>query len=533
MLSPPADSSEYFGTPAMLSEGSVGAELGRAAAETPAGVALRWLTPHGSAAMSWIQLYRRAIGAARLLRALDPGLGRVALIADNSVDWVVAMFGCALAGRTAVPIGTGSTDAEVKHMLTVARATTVLVSERRGGDAVLARISVVAQQLPQSPRVRELREVTSAEGEGGESDRIDAGEEFLLQFTSGTTGVQKAAVLSHRTALNCARYYVEALGAGPGETWLNPLPLYHVGGSVAGVLVALAHRGSFTVLERFSPQVALRVLREIRPALVGLVPTMIIDLLGSPGVSAADFDSVRLVIGGATAVDPGLIADMETRLGITFLVAYGQSEAPTMTVSRPDDTISVRTRTLGRCLPGRDYRIVDEKGVTVPLGRVGELHVRGPLTMTGYLRPDGTLDSALDAEGWRNTGDLCSMSAEGILTFHSRLREMIIRGGLNVFPAEVEAVIAAHETVAEVSVFGVPDSRLGERVVAAVLPAAGAEIEWDEVLGLTRARLSRYKQPSEWIVATSVPRTSTGKIRKHQLRSRYEDGSLGERYDGG
>ncbi|WP_174183733.1 class I adenylate-forming enzyme family protein [Nocardia barduliensis] len=520
---------EFLAASVEVSHDSVGTAFIRTVRSAPEAPALQLLTPSGVASLSWAELYRRASGAAMRLRELDPERGRVALIAYNSIDWIVAMYGCALAGRSVVPISPAATDAEATHMLNLARVTTVLVVERVGQDHTVARLEGVARRLARPPEVRDIAEFNTVSDILVEPAHVDATDEFLLQFTSGTTGVPKAAVLSHRAAINCAQVYARGCTVRTGEVWLNPLPLFHVGGLVTGLLVAMAHGGAYIVLDRFSTEVALRALREIRPALVGLVPTMIIDLLAVPGVSASDFASVRLVIAGATAVDPGLIAEMENRLGITFMVAYGQSEAPAMAVSAPEDSPRVRTRSMGRCLPGRDYRIRDNDGNTVPFGVIGELCVRGPLTMTGYLRPDGGVDPAADEQGWRRSGDLCSMDADGVLTFHGRIREMIIRGGLNIFPAEVERALSAHESVTEAAVFGVPDIRLGERVVAAVLAAVEDEVDIEGVRALLEDRLSRYKRPAELIVVRSLPRTSTGKVRKHQLREWYQEGTLIDR----
>lgn len=157
---------------------------------------------------------------------------------------------------------------------------------------------------------------------------------------------------------------------------------------------------------------------------------MIIDLLAMPGVGPPDFASLRTVVGGATAVDPALILDMEAKPGVTVIGAYGQSEGPAMIASSLEDSVDVRMRTLGRCLAGRDFCTRDRSGAIVRVDAEGELCVRGPLTMSGYLRPDGSIDPAVDAGGWRGTGDLCTMTADGVITFKGRIREVVIRGGL-------------------------------------------------------------------------------------------------------
>lgn len=517
--------SEVLGTHRLSpSSESIGDALIRLSIEASARPALMWASGRGAQKLTWSQLAEHARRGATTLTRINPGRRRVALVGYNSVDWIVAMFACALSGMSVVPVSASATREEIRHQLSHAEVAVVLAARSAGQHRPLDMMASLTDALVSPRAVRDIAgigAVTPADGVG-----VSADDEFLVQYTSGTTGLPKAASLTHRAALNSAAVYAQACGARQGDGWLNPLPLHHVGGSVSGIVAVLAIGGWYPVIERFDPRAVLDVIRQTRPALVGLVPTMIIDLLAMTGVSPVDFCSVRTVIGGATAVDPGLIEEMEQRLRITFMVAYGQSEAPMMTASLPGDPPKVRTQTLGRCLAGRDFAVRDSSGTVVPIGMLGELCVRGPLTMTGYLRPGGGLDPAADDDGWRRTGDLCSMDATGVLTFRGRIREVVIRGGLNVYPAEVEQVIATHETVSEVAVFGVPDSRLGERVVAAVIPGAGAAIDLDELTTLSAKRLSAYKRPAEWIIASTFPRTSTGKVRKHLLREWYEDGTL-------
>jgi len=488
--------------------------------------ALIWLTDTGLGSMTWEALHRRSSTVASTLLASNPSRKRVALVAPNSVDWIVAMFGCALAGMSVVPISPSATNNEARHMLSQTRVGVVLAAQSVGELAAHQRMCEIAGQLSPRPIVRHISGWSAPTQAPSRAERVGPDDEFLLQHTSGTTGFPKAASLSHSAAMNCARVYAHACSARAGQRWLSPLPLHHVGASVTGVLAALSVGATYVVVERFTKEMALRAIREARPAILGLVPTMMVDLLDVPGVSASDFSSVRTVIGGASAVDPHLVEEMERRLKVTFLVGYGQSEAPAMALSARDDPVAVRTHTLGHCLPGRDYYICDRTGATLSTGSVGELCVRGPLIMSGYLRPDGSLDPAVDDAGWLHTGDLCSIDDQGVLTFRGRIREVIIRGGVNIYPAEVEHALATHEFVAEVAVFGVPDPRLGERVVGTILSRSGAHIGPDEMAEFAKSKLSQHKCPSEWIVASTLPRTSTGKVRKHLLRQWYEDGSL-------
>jgi acyl-CoA synthetase (AMP-forming)/AMP-acid ligase II len=462
-------------------------------------------------------------GAATLLE-INPQRGRVALAALNSVDWVVAMFAGALVGMAIVPLSASGTEDELRYQIENAQIGVILAAESAGDRHVSAAMTTLSDSLDTPPVVRDIASIQS--GTPAAPCAVSADDEFLVQYTSGTTGRPKAASLSHRAALNCGLTFSRVWNGDSRDRFFNPLPLHHVGGSVTGMVSALAMGGTYVTVERFNPQVVLQTLRQTKPTIAGLVPTMMIDMLAMPGVTPDDFASVRTVIGGASAVDPSLITEMEHRLGVRVIGSYGQSEAPAMTASTPEDSPAVRTQTLGRCLPGRALSILNRDGSIAATGVVGELCVRGPLTMTGYLQADGSVDPATDADGWRHTGDLCSMDDDGVITFHGRSREVIIRGGLNVYPAEVEQALSTHECVSEIAVFGVADERLGERVVAAVIPIAGAEVDRAGLAALATHRLSSYKRPADWLHVSTLPRTSTGKVRKHQLREWYETGTL-------
>ena len=497
------------------------AALAIEAAHAPAVV---WATDRGADELTWSDLYDRARrGAATLLR-LNPQRSRVAIAAMNSVEWIVAMYACTVAGMPVVPISASCTDEEARYQIDHARVGLIVAAVEAGGHRVLERMSKVAATTPTSPGILDINQIDSSSRVAPAATSPD--DEFLVQYTSGTTGRPKAASISHRAVLNSAWVLMRAVGFEPGDRFLNPLPLHHVGGSVTGLIATLAGRGAYVLFERFSPQAVVQALRQTAPTIAGLVPTMMIDLLNLPGFAPADFASLRTVMSGATAVDPALVIELENRLGIAVIGSYGQSEAPAMIASAPDDPAEIRIQTLGRVLAGRDFCIRDRNGALLPIGTEGELCVRGPLTMSGYLNADGLIDPAVDTEGWRGTGDLCTMDEHGVVTFKGRIREVVIRGGLNVYPAEVEQALSTHPSLSAIAVFGVSDARLGERVIAAVVPASDAELDITELSALAEQRLSSYKRPAEWVVVAKLPRTSTGKIRKHLLREWHEKGVL-------
>jgi fatty-acyl-CoA synthase len=361
-----------------LLPGSVGDALLARAADAADLPALMWAGESAAHVLTWSELGDRALRGAATLLEINPARGRVALVGVNSVDWAVAAFACALAGMPVVPISPTATEVEIRHQLALARVAVILTDAALGSASaesfIVRDMGTLAGDHPASPV------------------GVAADDEFLVQFTSGTTGLPKAASLSHRATLNTGAAWARACGAQRGDRWFIPLPLHHVGGLVTGLIAVSTFGGAFTIVDRFHPRTALDAIRQVRPAMAGLVPTMIIDVLALPGVTADDFVSVRTVAGGAAAVDPHLVRDMERRLGVTTMVGYGQSEAPAMTASSPSDDQRVRTQSLGRCLPGRELAIRDAAGVVVPTETVGELCVRGPLCMSGYLQDDGTVD---------------------------------------------------------------------------------------------------------------------------------------------
>lgn len=485
-------------------------QLVRTATRHAARAAISWIDSGIVHELSWGELYLRATSIGAAIRRINPAGLRVGIIGRDRVGWILAMYGAARAGCAIVPMPSGETREGL-----AARCDQVgidlLVTV---GDVVIDRDS-----LPVSVVV-DIGELEATGGFLGDGlSRPHPEDAFLLQFTSGTTGRPKVAVLSHRALLGAAWHYAVAAGATDGAVMFNPLPLEHVGGVVGGVMGSLSVSGTYVAVGRFDPQSAVAAIRQLRPDIVGLVPTMVVDILSLDGVVAEDFASVSAVVGGATSVDPALIDSLEDRLSTRFLVAYGQSEAPCMTMSGPDDPLHLRTRTLGRPLPGRDYCVIDA-GRVVEEKVIGELCVRGPLIMSGYLDPQGRVISDCDENGWMRTGDLCSID-RGVISFHSRLREVVIRGGENLYPAEIESVLNEFVGVQEVVVFGVADSRLGERPVAAVRPVPGVKIAEAELEVFAASRLPRQKRPTQWFIVEDLPRTATGKVRRTELASRF------------
>ncbi|QPG44123.1 MULTISPECIES: class I adenylate-forming enzyme family protein [unclassified Rhodococcus (in: high G+C Gram-positive bacteria)] len=488
---------------------TVGQRVALAARRHPTRSAIVWIDNMEVCAVSWGDLHRRASAIGGHLQRMLPSNARVGVLGRNRLQWIHAFYGAACAGYGVVPLPDEGADSLARYCGAV------------GVDLVLTTDNVgVRPEDVENVRVVPI---------GGLSDLgavayrpnvngANPDDPFLYQFTSGTTGTPKVAVLSHRAVLGAAAGYAHATGASDGDAMFNPLPLEHVGGSVAGLLGTLAIDGAYVAVDRFDAGNIAEVVRTTAPSVVGLVPTMLVDLLNRGAVQPTDFVSVSSIVGGAASVDPALIDRVEAELGIRFLVGYGQSEAPCLTVSGVDDPAILRTRTIGRPLPGRDYCIAVD-GVVAREGQVGELCVRGPLIMSGYLAEDGSITRVVDENGWMRTGDLCSMS-DGIVRFHSRVRDVVIRGGENLYPVEIESVVLEYPGVQEAAAFGIPDVRLGERLAVAVLCGPDRTPDLVDLDRFVAERLPRRKRPSEWFLVDDFPRTSTGKVRKAELADR-------------
>ena len=478
----------------------------------PDRTALVW--PHSGGLRSWTWAELRAESEAfahRLLTLADPG-DVVAVFAANSPNWVVFEYGAALAGVTLAAINTASVDVEVDHVVRTCHARAVFADADFRGSPLLERVRAIASDIP----TIELAAWRGMPAGITSLPRVDADSPFLIQFTSGTTGKPRAAVLSHRAAFNCARYQMLRLDGTADDNWLNVLPLHHVGGSVCVLLSMLAVGGSTTLAPSFDAGAVLGLIQQSRATIIGLVPTMQLALLDHPDFATSDLASLRAVMSGGSVVPTSLIHRVEKSFGATVVNAYGQSESPSAIMTHPNDDAVTKAETIGRPLDQREVRVCRSDGSTAAFDEVGELLMRSPLTMDHYL--GSANDATLTADGWLHTGDLCSMDDRGVVRIHGRLRDVIIRGGENIYPAEVEDVMLRHPAVADVAVIGAPDERWGEVPVGFYRPAGGATPTETDLTDFGRVALAGFKVPRRWIAVDAFPLTPAGKVKKFVLR---------------
>jgi fatty-acyl-CoA synthase len=519
-----------YGGPVL--ETTVGGVLRAAAEQAAETVALVEGTPEQRLRRRWsyADLLADAERVARaLLGRFAPG-ERVAVWAPNSPEWLLMEFGAALAGLTLVTVNPALRAREVAFVLGQSRAQGVVLAPAYRGADLGETLAQVRGELPSLREAISLADWDDFATSGSPAERLPEvrpDDQAQIQYTSGTTGFPKGAVLCHRGITNNARYCAEILQAGPGDVWVNPMPLFHTAGCVLLTLGPV--QGLFTqvVVPGFEPGLVLRLLESERSAMFGGVPTMLLALLDHPDFAGTDLSRIRCAYGGGATFPPPLVRRVEAAIGAPMSITFAQTEAsPSITQSRLDDSPDDRAETLGRAHPWVEVAIADPAtGERLPAGTVGEIVTRGYHVMKGYFDDPAATRAAIDADGWLHTGDLGSADERGFYRIEGRLKEMIIRGGENIYPREIEQLLYAHPGVADVAVVGVPDDHWGEQVAAFIRPAPGEAVGQDELRSYCRARLAAHKTPVHWVFVDDFPLTASGKVQKFVLRERFAAGA--------
>ncbi len=512
----PADTSEP------VLDWTVGRLLREAAAVDPGGVALVEGVPDPDSRRRFTFAQLNDIAeqvARRLLRYFEPG-ERLAVWAPNLPEWVFVELGAALAGLTLVTVNPAYRSSELEYVLGQSRASGLFLVRDYRGQSMAAGLTEARPRLERLRHVfffDEWRDFMSGAPVAGELPKVSPDAPVQIQYTSGTTGVPKGALLHHRGMVNNARFV--ARRGRLGKVWVNAVPLFHSSGGGLAIFGPLFETATVVLVEQFDPGLILELIESERVTFLPGVPTMLIKIIEHPDFKRRDLSSLTSVCSGGTSVPPELVRRIEESLGVSFSISYGQTEAsPGVTQNFPDDSIEDKALTAGPPLPQTEVKIVDrETGEVLPLGEAGEICTRGYLVMHGYFDMPEATTAAIDEEGWLHTGDVGSMDERGYCRIHGRLKEMIIRGGENIYPKEIEDMLLERSDIAEVAVVGVPDPRWGEQV-AAVLRSVGPERpDEQELFEYVRARLAPYKTPRVWRFVDEFPLNASGKILKSEL----------------
>ena len=467
--------------------------------------------------------------AAALLARFSPG-ERVAVWAPNLPEWILLELGAGLAGVVLVTVNPAYQRHELAYVLGQSGASAIFLVRDWRGNAMLAAVEAVRGDLEQLREVILFEEWDEflASGKPVALPDVRASDPAQIQYTSGTTGFPKGALLRHGSLTDNAALYAREAEMGAGDVYVNPMPMFHTAGCVMGALGTIHARAVHVPVIAFDPGLVLELIeRERGTALLG-VPTMQIAMLEHPDVATRDLSSLRSSVSGGSLVPAELVRRIESTFGVRFCIVYGTTEcSPLVTMTRFDDTPEDKAETIGRPMPQTEVKIIDPvTGDIVAPGVVGELCARGYMVMHGYFEsPDATAE-AIDADGWYHTGDLASMDERGYCRIEGRLKDMIIRGGENIYPREVEDVLFAHPRVADVAVVGIPDDRWGEQVAAFIRPTDDGGVTPAALSGYVRERLAGYKVPRSWIFVEEFPLTGSGKVQKFVLRDQYIKGEL-------
>lgn len=512
---------------------TVGQLLREATADVPDRTALISIAPERKP-MTWTyaQLLSDAEHAAAwLLERFQPG-EHIAVWAPNLPEWVVLQHGAALAGLVLVTINPALRGDELSYALRQSRAAGVaFAAEFRGTDMA----AVIDEVLPNLPEVRVavqftgwLEQVRSIPTAGTRFPGVAPDSPTQIQFTSGTTGSPKAAVLRHRAMVTNAEYVHTRAGSPEGAVWVSAMPLFHTAGCGLAGLGTIAKRGTLILGEVFEPGMLLAAVEEHAAHVLIGVPTMLRACLAHPQRGSFDYSSLLVILSGGDLIPAELIAACEDTFGVGFSTVYGQTElSPIVTQTSPEDAVHDNRCTAGRPLWNVDVAILAPAGDICPVGIEGEICARGFQQMVGYLDMPEETATTIDADGWLHTGDLGSMDDRGYLTVTGRLKDLIIRGGENIYPREVERALTQHPAVSGAVVLGVPDAHWGEAVAAVIqltdraqAPTAG------DLHTFVRQHLAPHKTPTAWYVSETLPTNAMGKLQKYRLRERIDAGEL-------
>jgi len=512
-----------------LLEISVGELLRRVAGEVPDRVALVSVTAvEGDASRSWTyrELLRESADLARrLLADFKPG-DHVAVWATNKPEWVTLQFAAALAGLVLVTLNPANRLEETRYLLTQSGARGLFVDRafrKLDNQLIVDALRPTLPALRQVVYFDEWANFVAGPRHSGTLPDVPAQSPALLLFTSGTTGKPKGVVLTHRGVVNNARCALERYELDDGAVWLNVLPYFHVGGSVTTTLGCLNNRGTQAVMGEFNPEVMLRGIEQWRVAITMGVPVMVHAMLEHERFAQTDLSTLKLFLTGGTVVAPDLVRLIRDRFKTDVGVMFGQTEAGgTMCVTRRGDTEAHLCGTVGTPISSYEMKLVAPAcGAAVPIGQVGEICVRGPLTLHEYFDMPQQTAELRDSEGWVHTGDLGVMHADGYVSIAGRIKDMVIRGGENIYPREIEDLLSAHDAVAQAAVYGVPDPKWGEQVAAAVILKPGQEATEETLCAYLAARIGRHKIPKYWTFVTAFPTNASGKIQKFVLREQF------------
>lgn len=532
-------------TPPLL-DITIGDCFDRAVLRDPEGEAL--VVRHQGVRWTWRELKARvdAVAAGLLERGLKPG-DRVGIWAPNCAEWAIVQFATAKAGLILVNINPAYRVAELDYALNKVGCAALIFAPSHKSSDYVAMLGELAPELAtaapgqlRAVRLPDLRLVVvlgdaphagclpfaalASDAIGALADiAIDPDGPVNIQFTSGTTGFPKGATLSHRNILNNGAFVGARIGLSAADRLCIPVPLYHCFGMVMGNLACVVHGATIVYpAEAFDPQAVLETVEAERCTALYGVPTMFIAALNHPDFDRFDLSSLRTGIMAGSPCPMAVMREVIDRMHMEEVtIAYGMTEtSPVSFQSDPGDPLDLRVSTVGRVQPHLEVKLIDLGGNIVARGETGELCTRGYSVMLGYWDDAERTAEAIDAEGWMHTGDLAIIDEAGYCRIVGRIKDMVIRGGENIYPREVEEYLLTHPDILDVQGVGIPDRKYGEELCVWILLREGAAMNEDAVRTYCRGRIAHFKIPRHILFVDGFPMTVTGKVQKFAMRER-------------
>lgn len=460
----------------------------------------------------------------------------VAVCLPNWHEFVVTFFAIAKAGATIVPFNTRYQKSEIEYILNNAKVKAAFFTERIEDNQLwdsfyhcyqnnefLQHLISVRFEHDEAVSYQEMAE--KGDKQCRDFPELSAEDVFIIMYTSGTTGKPKGAMLTHSNVVKTADMAADFMDCTPDDVFLIPVPAFHIFGMVPSLLTAVTAGSKMVFMEEFKGDKALQLIQGEKITVHHGVPTMFILELNQSDLGSYDLTSLRTGIVAAAPVPREIIGKIRDQLHCEILVSYGMTEAsPCLTATTFDDDDDVRAETVGRAMPGVEVNIVNqETGDILEPGEVGEIVARSPGIMKGYFEMPEKTAEVLSADGWYKTGDLGVMDVQGNVSIVGRKKDLIIRGGYNIYPREIEEHFYEHSGVSEVAIVGLPDTVLGEVTCAAVTAKDGAAVTEEELKEFIRTKVADYKVPDKVKVIEELPMTASGKISRLKLQEQMEE----------